>query len=252
METELIGTYPIIIGGENTGELSISREGLFWVFDARCAMQEELVRLSIYGDGREGYLGVMSPDGEWLCLQKRLSRAAVADFPTTIEYAGLKGQQSQAPEGKRDDLAAAETESEPELEAISDDTIPQEVSIPPPNGNSSPLINDIPNSFMYISPQSKTISQDPVHSYPSANIQTDINWRSCPLPCSLFTDIEAKSITGSIRGAMSYTSGDCTRLAVPLSEAHTIGHRSILRFNESTEIGGTTYVVCKIKNGKPI
>jgi hypothetical protein len=250
MEIELTGTYPIIIGGENTGQVNISREGLFWVFEAKCAMQEELVRLSVYGDGREGYLGVMSPEGEGLTLQKKLSRTAVAEFPSKIEFAGLKGQPPPVPESGNG--GQKESETQPESEAISENTVPQEVSIPPPDSGNTPLINEISKSFKYISPQSETIMPEFVRTSPPVKTEPETNWRSCPLPCSLFTDIEAKSVTGGIRGAMSCTAEDCTRLAVPLSEAHAIGRRSILRFNESAEIGGTTYVVCKIRNGRPI
>ena len=55
-------TYPVLINGEKKGTLAISREGLTTRFDAKCEDPGTLVRLSVYGGGREGYLGVMTPE----------------------------------------------------------------------------------------------------------------------------------------------------------------------------------------------
>ena len=37
MEFDLSGTYPIILEGEEAGELCVERDGPYWVFDAKCA-----------------------------------------------------------------------------------------------------------------------------------------------------------------------------------------------------------------------
>ncbi|MGI5986399.1 MAG: hypothetical protein ACOX7O_11225, partial [Oscillospiraceae bacterium] len=63
MENEITGIYPIIFDDMTVGEIAITREGLFWTFAAKCEMRDEIVRLSVFGDGEEGYLGVMEPDG---------------------------------------------------------------------------------------------------------------------------------------------------------------------------------------------
>ncbi len=84
-------TYPIQINGEKKGVLTVTAEGLATVFSARCEDPGRLVRLSVYGGGREGYLGVMEPENGALVLRRRLSRAAMADFPEAVEYAAEAG-----------------------------------------------------------------------------------------------------------------------------------------------------------------
>ena len=74
-------TYPVLINGEKKGTLTVSREGLTTRFDAKCEDPGTLVRLSVYGGGKEGYLGVMTPENGVLTLHRRLTRAALAAFP---------------------------------------------------------------------------------------------------------------------------------------------------------------------------
>ena len=78
-------TYPVLINGEKKGALTVSREGLTTRFDAKCEDPGTLVRLSVYGGGKEGYLGVMT-------------RAALAAFPAEIELAAEAGRNTSAPE----------------------------------------------------------------------------------------------------------------------------------------------------------
>ncbi len=84
-------TYPIHIDGEKKGTLTVTEEGLSRVFRARCEDPGRLVRLSVYGEGREGYLGVMEPENGALSLCRKLSRTAAASFPERIEYAAEAG-----------------------------------------------------------------------------------------------------------------------------------------------------------------
>ncbi len=93
-------TYPVLINGEKKGTLAISREGLTTRFDAKCEDPGTLVRLSVYGGGREGYLGVMTPENGVLTLHRKLTRAALAAFPAEIEFAAEAGRRSAAPERK--------------------------------------------------------------------------------------------------------------------------------------------------------
>lgn len=85
---------PIRLDGEIRGELHISEEGLMTRFDARCADPGRLLRLSVYGGGKEGYLGVMEPENGALCLHRKLSRAERAKLPETLEYAAEAGERS--------------------------------------------------------------------------------------------------------------------------------------------------------------
>lgn len=83
--------FPVRLDGEIKGELTVASEGLLRRFDARCADPGRLVRLSVYGQGREGYLGVMEPENGALVLHRRLSRAETEAFPSVIEYAAEAG-----------------------------------------------------------------------------------------------------------------------------------------------------------------
>lgn len=107
MGTDLTGNYPLILDGGEAGTLTVSRDGLYWVFDARSAPRAELVRLSVFGEDGEGYLGVMEPCGEKLVLTKRLSRNALAGFPTAITHAGERGTREAGVEASSP-LAAAD------------------------------------------------------------------------------------------------------------------------------------------------
>ena len=98
------GVYPLLLDGERTGEVRVSAEGAWTVFNVKSAMRPGIVRVSVYGDGREGYLGVLAPEGEALALCRRLSPGALRAFPGRIEYAGRAG----AP------CAPAEPENPPE------------------------------------------------------------------------------------------------------------------------------------------
>lgn len=101
------------------GELCVKEEGLTTVFSARCEDPGRLFRLSVYGGGKEGYLGVMQPERGLLTLQKRLTRTAMAGFPDMIEYAGEAGgrpAQSAPPEPAKEAAPpAAKTEENTDL-----------------------------------------------------------------------------------------------------------------------------------------
>ena len=79
--------HPILVDGEKRGELVVSREGLYTVFEASLPDSGELTRLWIAGEGRSAYLGVMEPKGGELYLRRRLSTAELRKLPENIEYA---------------------------------------------------------------------------------------------------------------------------------------------------------------------
>lgn len=113
---------PVILAGEEQGSLTIEQQGLLTEFSARCADPGRLVRLSVYGGGREGYLGVMVPENGELTLCKHLSRRAVADFPEKLEYAAEAGMASAPP--------VPEPKSVPEPAAVSDMASPEPTAVP--------------------------------------------------------------------------------------------------------------------------
>ena len=102
-------SYAIVRDGHRAGTLTVEQKGLLTGFDGVLQNTGELVRLSVYGGGREGYLGVMTPRDGALHLRRALSRAALRDFPAEIEYAGVSGggaaplaERSQPQEGMRE------------------------------------------------------------------------------------------------------------------------------------------------------
>ncbi|MBR6096106.1 MAG: hypothetical protein IKP82_04040 [Oscillospiraceae bacterium] len=103
-------TYPIIIDGALAGKLTVDRQGPRTAFDAECAMRPDLLRISVYGGGREGYLGLLAPEGEHLTLHRLFSRSQLRDFPQEIERVERAGLPPEVPD------AAAEA-GEPEVPA---------------------------------------------------------------------------------------------------------------------------------------
>lgn len=92
-------TYPVLINGEKKGALTVSREGLTTRFDAKCEDPGTLVRLSVYGGGKDGYLGVMTPENGVLTLHPAAdARRTRRRSPAEIELAAEAGRNTSAPE----------------------------------------------------------------------------------------------------------------------------------------------------------
>ncbi len=110
--------YPLILDGRQAGEVTVTRAGGWTVFRARCTGASGIVRISVYGGGREGYLGVLAPEEDAMTLCRRMSRSALRDFPSPIEYAGRAGQpctdeaapEEAAPEAPEETTAPAPAE----------------------------------------------------------------------------------------------------------------------------------------------
>ena len=113
------GSWPVMFGGREIGSLRAYARGAMTVFEAEAADPGGVLRLSVYGGGREGYLGVMSPSGEGrVALRRSLSRAVLRGFPERIEYAAPSGEAAPAPEPEK---PAPEPVSEPEPEPEPED-----------------------------------------------------------------------------------------------------------------------------------
>ena len=123
-------TYPIMIDETLAGKLSVDRQGARTVFDAECRMLPGLVRLSVYGGGKEGYLGVLTPEDGKLRLRKALSRTQMREFPEEIESAERAGLDRTAPPVVETE-AAAETEvAETEAAAAPPEEAARETAVP--------------------------------------------------------------------------------------------------------------------------
>lgn len=113
------GSWPVMFGGREIGSLRAHERGAMTVFEAEAADPGGVLRLSVYGGGREGYLGVMSPAGDGrVALRRSLSRAALRGFPERIEYAAPSGEAAPAPKPEK---PAPEPFSEPEPEPEPED-----------------------------------------------------------------------------------------------------------------------------------
>ena len=114
------GSWPVMFGGRESGTLRAHERGAMTVFEAEAADPGGVVRLAVYGGGREGYLGVMSPAGEGrVALRRSLSRAALRGFPERIEYAAPAGAAPsvhEAEQGKPAPEPEPEPAPEPETE----------------------------------------------------------------------------------------------------------------------------------------
>lgn len=112
------GSWPVMFGGREIGSLRAYARGAMTVFEAEAADPGGVLRLSVYGGGREGYLGVMSPAGEGrVALRRSLSRAVLRGFPERIEYAAPSGEAAPAPEPEKpapEPVSESEPEPEPE------------------------------------------------------------------------------------------------------------------------------------------
>lgn len=120
----MFGRFPVLIEDEDRGELLVSRSGAMVLFEAVAEYSGPVLRLSVYGEGREGYLGVMSPGAEQgkVALKKRLSRAQLRAFPQNIEFAAPSGRT----ELRHEPEPEQKTESEPQPEPMTpadDDTL---------------------------------------------------------------------------------------------------------------------------------
>ena len=109
----LEGTYPILIDGALAGSLTVTAAGGRTAFSAVCRQLDGVVRISVYGGGREGYLGVLAPEGGGLALRRTLSRAALRDFPAEIAAVGRSGAQPEEPAAPEPEQVSAGT-PEPE------------------------------------------------------------------------------------------------------------------------------------------
>ena len=104
------GKYPIMIDDALAGTLEVTKKGAMTVFDARCRGTDELLRLSVYGDDGEGYLGVMVPEGGEMRLRRSLSPLSMKGFPKEIVAAGPAGRGNAGQQGTAEETAAPQTD----------------------------------------------------------------------------------------------------------------------------------------------
>ena len=232
----LEGTYPIRIGGEITGTLSVKQEGLMTVFSAECPDNGTLIRLSVFDEaGNRGYLGVMLPDNGQLYLVKRFSRTGLAGFPETIAYAGVEQEQldtaaelQQISETEQTSKTSEElSEIEEKTEEISEQTEESTASVTQPESVSEAI------------PGSELESA-------SDSCEKDTIWKMQPNPWSLFSEPKIKSALRSVRGALTATEEGRVLLAIPQSLDDVTLPEGIVAAGEQRKIDGTDYIVFRL------
>ena len=114
----LEGTYPIMIDGALAGKLTVTAQGARTAFDAVCRRMEGVVRISVYGGGAEGCLGVLAPENDGLSLHKTLSRTELKAFPQEIESVERSG--TARPAQPEEVPAPPEPPEAPETESADD------------------------------------------------------------------------------------------------------------------------------------
>ena len=109
-------SIPILYANKPVGTLTAEDDGLYRVYSAVCKVPElRRLRLSVYGENKETYLGLMLPDGSGsLTLRKRLTRTERSRLPDPALF------------------AAEEHAVFPELSPTQETPPPQEDTVPAP------------------------------------------------------------------------------------------------------------------------
>ncbi len=98
--------YPIFIGGEERGSLSIRQQGLYTLFEgALPGLHDGFYRIWLHGGGRSAYLGLMQPWSGGMYLMKKLSRDAMRGFPQIVEK--VSDEEREKPEEADEKAASA-------------------------------------------------------------------------------------------------------------------------------------------------
>ncbi len=243
MDIEITGNYPIILDGETAGELTVTREGLFWSFDAKCELRSEIVRLSVYGDGKEGYLGIMEPFGEMLKLNRKFSRAALKDFPSRISHAGQKGELEFI------GTEVSEIKQEP-VEIMQESTDINQAPQAPSYSGEFPQSCYIKDESEPPVPPEDNKPPPEESEYPLMDM-TALDWRPCALPCSLFSGIREKRVCSNITGAFIAQLNGFQLLAVPEDIALSLP-KDAIHFVDEINFSDEKFMICIIKNGRSV
>lgn len=119
------GKWPLKLDGVECGTVTAESRGAYTVFTARALYTGEVKRISLYGGGVEGYLGVLAPDGDGVSLTRSFTRRDLASFPSAPEYAAEAGQSPEPgtkPEPEPEQVTA-EPAGEPETAPSGDEPL---------------------------------------------------------------------------------------------------------------------------------
>ncbi len=275
MEKELSGNYPIIIDGKETGRINVGREGLFWCFEASSeTVSEGIIRLSVFGEGHEAYLGVMEPKESKLRLKKKLSRAAIADFPPSISHGGRQGEAGQeavhafAPEQNVVVVEQESVEPSANIETVEIGTAPEGADASIDGGACESCADEKPSaeepepspqyemppprpSFMRQAHEAEIIGSSPAEA-PNAhavNTPPPLIWKLCGCPAAYLSSLGAKSIFGNQKNVLESSDGEYTYLAIPEAAVKLSPGQEYI-FGFKAVILGKPHLVCRIRSGR--
>ena len=85
------GTYPIYLGKEKVGQVSVERQGLYYCFRCRCRLHSEVMcRVTVSCGGGHDNLGILVPVGKEYVLCKKLPakqlRPGIPEFWITVKH----------------------------------------------------------------------------------------------------------------------------------------------------------------------
>lgn len=69
----MVGTYPILRGGETVGQAKVEKRALYYLFSCRCKLTGEVIyRITVTCEGQSESLGIPVPEGGQFTLTAKL------------------------------------------------------------------------------------------------------------------------------------------------------------------------------------
>lgn len=88
--------FPFYYKGKRAGTLQVSESGVYTLFRlAAEKIGEKMLRVSVYGAGKELCLGLAEVRAGKISFEKKLSRQSLRAFPSKIEYAAAAGEREE-------------------------------------------------------------------------------------------------------------------------------------------------------------
>ena len=108
----------VYINQDEAGKLTISRDGLYTLFEAEAPDSTGLVRLWAHGGGKSACLGVMQPWNGGLRLCRKFSALDMRSFPEPIMYISDCAEERLTENNIHNTTLAAKAEEENEEESL--------------------------------------------------------------------------------------------------------------------------------------
>lgn len=285
--SKLLGDFPVYAHGRPVGTVTITQDGLMTVFDCACDYpSREVLRLAAVAGGKAVSLGVLAPADGALRLRRRLSKNALAslgyskaDIFQLMKQEEILKAQAQ-PSVRPGPSGAAETAPEPVNSKATNDAgrpDPPDITAGPETAPSAVPVNPVsaepdtvadgtisaqthPNRDAADNPAARMRSMieqllkpsDPAeqeqHEPPAR--QAPDGWSHALHPEALFSDPDVSAACSGVTGALLASREGYQLLAVPISTEEPFPMMSVFCFGSPEEIGGRTYIVFKISDGK--